>query len=148
MGSARSKICACSPGIGGGPRALSISEHELTRLRIWTERRTYMRRWFCHVRCKRVVSGYRGRDASRVESAQGKFSATNASGLFIHLFIRINSDATFSLTASRGDRTSPFLTVHFDMAANFFQTRAPTKKKSGKDKEPTSNPSLQPWVEK
>jgi hypothetical protein len=34
------------------------------------------------------------------------------------------------------------------MAADFFQARAPIKKKTGKDKEPTSNPSLQPWVEK
>ncbi|KAI0003286.1 P-loop containing nucleoside triphosphate hydrolase protein [Russula compacta] len=34
------------------------------------------------------------------------------------------------------------------MAANFFQARAPSKKKSGKEKEPLSNPSLQPWVEK
>jgi hypothetical protein len=36
----------------------------------------------------------------------------------------------------------------FDMAANFFQARAPTKKKQAKDKEPIPSPSLQPWVEK
>ncbi|KAI0253931.1 P-loop containing nucleoside triphosphate hydrolase protein [Lactifluus subvellereus] len=34
------------------------------------------------------------------------------------------------------------------MAANFFQARAPSKKKSGKEKENVVNPSLQPWVEK
>ncbi|KAF8479003.1 P-loop containing nucleoside triphosphate hydrolase protein [Russula ochroleuca] len=34
------------------------------------------------------------------------------------------------------------------MAANFFQARAPTKKKQAKDKESVPSPSLQPWVEK
>lgn len=34
------------------------------------------------------------------------------------------------------------------MATNFFQARAPAKKKSGKEKEHVVNPSLQPWVEK
>ena len=58
---------------------MSISEHKLARLRIWTEIRTYMRWWFCHLRCKCVVSGYRGRDASCVESAQAEFSATDVS---------------------------------------------------------------------
>ncbi|KAH9967901.1 P-loop containing nucleoside triphosphate hydrolase protein [Russula dissimulans] len=34
------------------------------------------------------------------------------------------------------------------MAVNFFQAREQSKKKPGKEKQPISNPSLQPWVEK
>ncbi|KAH9977224.1 P-loop containing nucleoside triphosphate hydrolase protein [Lactifluus volemus] len=34
------------------------------------------------------------------------------------------------------------------MAANFFQTRGPSKNKSGKEKELVPSPTLQPWVEK
>jgi len=38
--------------------------------------------------------------------------------------------------------------VAFDMAANFFQALAPSKKKQTKEKEHIPSPRLQPWVEK
>jgi len=40
------------------------------------------------------------------------------------------------------------VSVAFDMAANFFQARAPSKKKQVKETEHIPNPSLKPWVEK